>query len=477
MHYTNQGGDRVLARRRELVDSATQMMVADEFYDGKPWVDLSEEELMQGLRRFAGVDMQQTSDEGFCRQIFRVLKMDASVPVDSTVFMRKRAPWKYLADCGLTEMVIEANDTERRQTAKRRDARSMAAAGTRPHGSAADEHDSRESTKAAGVTAEQNRRYDNNECFVCGKQGHKPWDCPQSQQGKAGKGVHDQSHGQTPAQQQQSTNGPAPHTWSKTTGMALASATPQASGYQTASKSVVTTTEPAAPEASTQNDEDYVYINVPREKMAPVDNGLTETVQHQVSHSAGPQNASPVLHTVSVQPAATASQQWRGDSSTIYSARAAVVPGRCGETIVNSVANEPHVEVLTQHLAGRLAVPGAAAAAEIKVLMESGSSITAMSEELVQALRGQVGMAQTALTQAFVGHARVVSLLGQECNIETQSCPLHLTIDTPWGPVRFTMSFIVLPGRGDVVIIGQKTRTEILGIDVMAQLKASVLKA
>ena len=37
MHVANEdGGDRVLARRRELVDSATQMMVADEFYDGKP---------------------------------------------------------------------------------------------------------------------------------------------------------------------------------------------------------------------------------------------------------------------------------------------------------------------------------------------------------------------------------------------------------------------------------------------------------
>ena len=47
MHITNQDeGDRVLARRRELVDSATQMMVADEFLDGKPWVDHSEEELM-----------------------------------------------------------------------------------------------------------------------------------------------------------------------------------------------------------------------------------------------------------------------------------------------------------------------------------------------------------------------------------------------------------------------------------------------
>ena len=92
-------------RRRELVDSATQMMVADEFYDCKPWVDLSEEELLQGLKRFAGVDIQQTSDEDFCRQIFSVLKMDASVPVDSRVFMQIRALPKYLADSGLTEVV------------------------------------------------------------------------------------------------------------------------------------------------------------------------------------------------------------------------------------------------------------------------------------------------------------------------------------------------------------------------------------
>ena len=65
-------------------------------------------------------------------------------------------------------------------------------------------------------------------------------------------------------------------------------------------------------------------------------------------------------------------------------------------------------------------------------------------------------MMQTALTQAFVGHARVLTF-GQEYDIVTQSCPLHLTVGTPWGPVRFTMPFIVLPGGGDVVIIGQKT--------------------
>ena len=318
---------------------------------------------MQGLKKFAGVDTQQTSDEDFCRQKFRVLKIDASVPVDIRVFMQKCALRKHLADSGLTEVVrpdgpqytlkhgkvlveaiaagieplefrlkvgkrmrfdlvphdpdalfniiakqqrdqavTEVNDAERRQTAKRRYSRSMAAAGTRPQGCAVDEHDSRGNAKAAGVKAERSRRYDNNECFACGKQGHKQWDCPQSQQVEAGKGVHDQSHGHIPTQQQQSTNGPAQHTRSKTTGMVPASAPPRASGYQTASKAVVTKIEPAAPAASTQNDEDHVYIRVPREKMAPVDNGLTETVQDQVSHSAGPQNAAPVLHTSRRQP-------------------------------------------------------------------------------------------------------------------------------------------------------------------------------
>ena len=93
---------------------------------------------------------------------------------------------------------------------------------------------------------------------------------------------------------------------------------------------------------------------------------------------------------------------------------------------------EPHLQAPTQHVAGRLAVPGASAAAEVKVLMDSGSEITAMSEELVEALRRQPGMMQIVLTQAFVGHARVVTSLDQERDTVMQSCPLHLTIETPW---------------------------------------------
>ena len=58
MHVANEdGGDRVLAKRRELVDLATQMMVADVLYDGKPWIDLSEQELKKGLEKIAGVDV------------------------------------------------------------------------------------------------------------------------------------------------------------------------------------------------------------------------------------------------------------------------------------------------------------------------------------------------------------------------------------------------------------------------------------
>ena len=185
---------------------------------------------------------------------------------------------------------------------------------------------------------------------------------------------------------------------------------------------MVAETEPTAPEASTQNDGDYVCIRVPREKMAPVDNGLNETVQHQVSQSAGQQNAAPILHSVPVQPPAPASRQWRGDSSTVCSALASVVQaGGCGGTNVDSVENEAYLEALMQHLEGRLAIPDAAPAAEVRVLMDSGSGITAMSEELVEALRGQPGMTGTALTQACVGHTRVVTSLGQECVFETQS--------------------------------------------------------
>ena len=113
------------------------------------------------------------------------------------------------------------------------------------------------------MKTERKGRYDNNECFVCGKQGHNQWECPRSEQGKAQKGVNAQTHGPTSVQQQQSSSGSAQHTRSKTTSMAPATATLRAIAYMTASKAVFTETEPAVAEPSRRNDDGYVNIRVP----------------------------------------------------------------------------------------------------------------------------------------------------------------------------------------------------------------------
>ena len=97
------------------------------------------------------------------------------------------------------QAVNEANDAARQQTATRRDARSVAAAETKLQGNAADKPNGSQSTKTAGVKAERNRRYENNEYFVCGKQGHKQWDCPESQQGRREKAFMARVTARTPS--------------------------------------------------------------------------------------------------------------------------------------------------------------------------------------------------------------------------------------------------------------------------------------
>ena len=251
------------ALRNHLADSGLTEMVRP---DGRRYTLKHGKVLVNAIA--AGIEPLE-----FCREVENKMRFDL-------VTHDPGALSNGIAKQQRDQAVIEANGAARRQTAKWRDSRSRLLRGPSRREVLLTSTTHARMPRLPGVKAERNRRYDNNECFVCSKQGHKQWNCSQSQQGKVGKGVHDQSHGQTPMQQQQSTNRSDQNTRSKTTGMAPASATPRASGYQTASKAVVTKTEPAATEASTQND-DYVYIRVPRENMATVDNGLTETGQHQ----------------------------------------------------------------------------------------------------------------------------------------------------------------------------------------------------
>ena len=182
------------------------------------------------------------------------------------------------------QAVVEVNDAARRQRATQPDARSVAA-GTKLQGNAADKHYRSQRAKTAGVKSRAEPSVREQRVFCLWQARSQAMGLPPKPVGQGGKRRNGQSHGQDPKQQQQqSASGPAQHTRSKATGMAPASATPTAgaSGYTTAAKAVVTGTEPAAPAASTQKDDDYVYIRVWREKVAPMDTGRTETGQHRV---------------------------------------------------------------------------------------------------------------------------------------------------------------------------------------------------
>ena len=247
------------------------------------------------------------------------------------------------------QAVIEANEAARRQTATRRNARTVAAAGTKLHGSTADEHDGSQSAKTGGVNEERNRRYENNERLACGKLGHKQGDCPQSEQSTAGKAFMARAMASPLSSSSSSSNQQAvplsvPGVMPPGRPLRLPPLGAGASGYKTASKVVVTRTEHAAPAASTQKDDDYVHIGVPQENVVPVDTRRTQTVQHHVFQRAGPQYAAPVLQSVPVQLPAPASQQWLGYSGTLSFARVLVVqPGGSGGTSVDTVDTEPRL--------------------------------------------------------------------------------------------------------------------------------------
>ena len=61
------GGDQVMAGRRELHDSDTHVMVADEVYNDRDTDDLLAAELTKARKSFAAVDVHLSSDEGFHR--------------------------------------------------------------------------------------------------------------------------------------------------------------------------------------------------------------------------------------------------------------------------------------------------------------------------------------------------------------------------------------------------------------------------
>lgn len=175
-----------------------------------------------------------------------------------------------------------------------------------------------------------------------------------------------------------------------------------------------------------------------------------------------------MLHKVPVsQPSKSQATHYPGyddDPGTIRYARVEVLKsGGDGYARVERLDNTPHVEPFSQQVRGALIVPGEnqETGVLVNILLYSGSGVTAIAEAL--ALWLQMQLPGTRVMGPFEGSARVVTTFGKGQDITTQTCPPTLGNPESLGEVRITVPFIILPGPGNLLILGQLTLREALG--------------
>ena len=117
----------------------------------------------------------------------------------------------------------------------------------------------------------------------------------------------------------------------------------------------------------------------------------------------------------------------------------------------------------------KLGVPGVGenTSVEVDVMLDSGSGVNAISEALVTKLQAETP--GVSFTRKLEGQAWVVTATGEEREVTTQTCPMHLIVESPAKPVRFTIPFMVIPGKEDLVIVGRTTMAEDWGFNLKEQ--------
>lgn len=91
----------------------------------------------------------------------------------------------------------------------------------------------------------------------------------------------------------------------------------------------------------------------------------------------------------------------------------------------------------------------------VKVLLHSGSGVIAVWETIDHRLRQQ--WPGIEFTRPYTGGVTAQVAEGRSVDMKMQTIPLQLTLVSPWGDVRITLPFVVVPGQADVVILGDKT--------------------
>ena len=124
------------------------------------------------------------------------------------------------------------------------------------------------------------------------------------------------------------------------------------------------------------------------------------------------------------------------------------------------------------HCSAGIMVPGGEDSEPYMVgtALDSGAGISCVSEATVCALQKRFPVVD--VVQPYDGEQHQVVLAdGRVVPIEWQMCSLTATIMTPWAPVTIRLALAVMPGKGDLLILGSKMLREKLSTDVMKQLR------
>ena len=92
------GEGRTPACVGELVPNSVQEFVCFKYYRGKPRDNLTDEELLKGLEKMAGIDEVVIEARKFKQDMFRILQMDRKLPVQARVKRVQQSLIAYLTE-------------------------------------------------------------------------------------------------------------------------------------------------------------------------------------------------------------------------------------------------------------------------------------------------------------------------------------------------------------------------------------------
>lgn len=132
------------------------------------------------------------------------------------------------------------------------------------------------------------------------------------------------------------------------------------------------------------------------------------------------------------------------------------------------------MEPLKRHVGRVQGLDGVIDHVPVDILFRSGSGVMSISEELVAEFEGKVsGCAQ--VKTSFEGRVRVWTAFAKERTITTHTVRFNLRLDTDLGKVRSMLSYVVIPGERNPIILGERRFRQVLSKVVVHYLGGTVL--